>query len=151
MKAKAAFPSLLSWLENGSQGPPPLGFTWRESRRRIARWRLRPTLIPFPYRQPEAWLNYGISPEWRIPVQTRRGCSQDCAFCSTSMIEGRQLRWRSAESVVNWLASYRNHGFRDYYFVDNTFNVPLAYAKELCRKFIEARLDIDWWAQIYPR
>jgi radical SAM superfamily enzyme YgiQ (UPF0313 family) len=67
------------------------------------------------------------------------------------MIEGRQLRWRSAESVVNWLASYRNHGFRDYYFVDNTFNLPLSYAKELCRKFIEARLDIDWWAQIYPR
>ena len=67
------------------------------------------------------------------------------------MIEGRHLRWRSAESVVNWLASYRDRGFRDYHFVDNTFNLPLAYAKELCRKIIDARLDIDWWGQIYPK
>jgi radical SAM superfamily enzyme YgiQ (UPF0313 family) len=155
-EGESAFPSLLCWLENGSQGPPPPGVYLAEvylagqprTHRPMA---ITADLDSLPLPAPEAWLNYGISPEWRIPVQTRRGCSQDCAFCSTSMIEGRQLRWRSAESVVNWLASYRDHGFRDYYFVDNTFNVPLAYAKELCRKFIEARLDLDWWAQIYPR
>ncbi len=150
-EGESAFPSLLSWLENGSQGPPPSGVYLAGKPRTHRPMAITTALDSLPLPAPEAWLNYDISPEWRIPVQTRRGCSQDCAFCSTSMIEGRQLRWRSAELVVNWLASYRNHGFRDYYFVDNTFNVPLAYAKELCRKFIEARLDIDWWAQIYPR
>jgi radical SAM superfamily enzyme YgiQ (UPF0313 family) len=155
-EGESAFPSLLRWLENGSQGPPPPGVYlaggYLAGQPRTHRpMAITADLDSLPLPAPEAWLNYGISPEWRIPVQTRRGCSQDCAFCSTSMIEGRQLRWRSAESVVNWLASYRNHGFRDYYFVDNTFNLPLSYAKELCRKFIEARLDIDWWAQIYPR
>jgi radical SAM superfamily enzyme YgiQ (UPF0313 family) len=150
-EGETAFPSLLSWLEKGSQGPPPAGVYLAGQPRMHAPWAITTDLDSLPLPAPDAWLNYGISPEWRIPVQTRRGCAKDCAYCSTSMIEGRQLRWRSAESIVNWLVSYRDRGFRDYYFVDNTFNVPLAYAKELCRKLIDARLDIDWWAQIYPK
>jgi radical SAM superfamily enzyme YgiQ (UPF0313 family) len=52
---------------------------------------------------------------------------------------------------VHWLTEVRQCGFRDFYFVDNTFNVPLAYAKELCRKIIAAELGLDWWAIIYPK
>jgi radical SAM superfamily enzyme YgiQ (UPF0313 family) len=150
-EGETAFPSLLSWIELGSEGSPPPGVYLAEKPQVQVSKAIAADLDSLPLPAPDAWLNYGISPEWRIPVQTRRGCSQDCAYCSTSMIEGRRLRWRSAESIVNWLASYRDRGFRDYYFVDNTFNVPLAYAKELCRKLIGARLDLDWWAQIYPK
>jgi radical SAM superfamily enzyme YgiQ (UPF0313 family) len=150
-EGETAFPSLLSWLEKGSQGSPPPGVYLAGQPQRHVPKAITTDLDSVPLPAPDAWLNSGISPEWRIPVQTRRGCPLDCAYCSTSTIEGRQVRWRSVESVVNWLVSYRDHGFRNYHFVDNTFNVPLAYAKELCRKIIDARLDIDWWAQIYPK
>jgi radical SAM superfamily enzyme YgiQ (UPF0313 family) len=150
-EGEAAFPALLSWLEKGRHGPAPAGVYLAEQPLAHLPMAITTDLDSLPLPAPAAWLNSGISPEWRIPVQTRRGCSHDCAYCSTSIVEGRQLRWRSVESVVNWLSIYRDHGFREFYFVDNTFNVPLVYAKELCRKIIDARLDIDWWGQIYPK
>src|ERR1035438_4805606 len=78
-------------------------------------------------------------------------CSSDLIYCSTSIIEGRPVRRRSPAAVVHWLTEVRQCGFRDFYFVDNTFNVPLAYAKELCRKIIAAELGLDWWAILYPK
>ena len=35
--------------------------------------------------------------------------------------------------------------------MDNTFNLPPSYAKDLCRKLIEAQLGLDWWAIVYPK
>jgi radical SAM superfamily enzyme YgiQ (UPF0313 family) len=150
-EGETAFPSLLSWLEKGSLGSPPAGVYLSEPIRTRLPMAITADLDSLPLPAPEAWLISGMSSEWRIPVQTRRGCARDCAFCSTGMIEGRQLRWRSAEAVVNWLASYRERGYRNFTSVDNTFNVPPAYAKELCRKMIDAKLDIDWWGQVYPK
>ena len=45
----------------------------------------------------------------------------------------------------------RQCGFHELYFVDNTFNVPPSYAKELCREIIAADLGLDWWAIVYPK
>ena len=150
-EGEAAFPALLSWIQNGRHGPAPAGVYVAEQAQAQRPMTISPELDSLPLPKPEEWLNFPVPPEWRIPVQTRRGCSQDCAFCSTSTIEGRQLRWRSVAAIVNWLSAYRTHGFREFHSVDNTFNIPLAYAKELCRRIIDARLDIDWWGQIYPR
>lgn len=75
----------------------------------------------------------------------------DCSFCSTSTIEGRPIRRRPADRVVTWLGNLRNAGWRNFNFVDNTFNLPPAYAKDLCRKLIQANLDLNWWCIIYPK
>ena len=53
--------------------------------------------------------------------------------------------------MVTWLAALRECGFRNFHFVDNTFNLPPSYAKELCSKIIQAELGIDWWAIVYPK
>ncbi|MGD0277649.1 MAG: radical SAM protein [Syntrophales bacterium] len=37
-----------------------------------------------------------------------------------------------------------------FHFFDNTFNIPLRYAKEICRKIIESDLDISWMCIFYP-
>jgi radical SAM superfamily enzyme YgiQ (UPF0313 family) len=150
-EGETAFPALLSWLQNGRHGPAPAGVYLAEQPEAHLPMAITSDLDSLPLPKPEEWLNFPIPIDWRIPVQTRRGCSQGCAYCSTSTIEGRQLRWRDVVSVVNWLTIYRGRGFRSFHFVDNTFNIPLAYAKELCRRIIDARLDIDWWAQIYPK
>jgi radical SAM superfamily enzyme YgiQ (UPF0313 family) len=49
------------------------------------------------------------------------------------------------------MADLRRDGFRKFHFVDNTFNLPLDYAKQLCRELIAAQLDLDWWAIVYPK
>jgi radical SAM superfamily enzyme YgiQ (UPF0313 family) len=67
------------------------------------------------------------------------------------MIEGQMLRKRSPEMVVEWIARWRKIGVHQFYFVDNTFNLPPSYAKEFCRKLIEQDLKIRWWSILYPK
>jgi len=86
-----------------------------------------------------------------IPVQTRRGCPLKCSYCSTPAIEGAVLRKRSPEQVVNWLVGLAQAGYESFFFVDNTFNLPPAYAKELCRRIAEKGLQMRWRSIIYPK
>ena len=79
-----------------------------------------------------------------LPYQTRRGCPLDCSYCSTVSIEGRITRKRSPAAVVTNLAEWVRSGFDNIFFVDNTFNLPVSYALELCRRITEAGLKITW-------
>jgi len=98
-------------------------------------------LLSLPFRKEELWM----------PVQTRRGCPLSCSYCSTGEIEGRRLRRRSPEIVVEWIAEWRTAGVHQFYFVDNTFNLPASYAKEICRKLVDQDLNIKWWSILYPK
>lgn len=148
-EGEAAFPALLSWLEHGGQSPPPPSTYFANGSHTPTRF--APDLDDFPLPEPRLWLDFHGSAEFRIPVQSRRGCPLDCIYCSTSAIEGRPVRQRSSESLVKWLTTLRQNGFRHLHFVDNTFNLPPSYAKELCRKLIKADLGLDWWAIVYPK
>ena len=86
-----------------------------------------------------------------IPVQTRRGCPMKCSYCSTPAIEGARLRKRSPEQVADWLEGLARAGYENFFFVDNTFNLPPAYAKELCRRIVAKGLQISWQSIIYPK
>lgn len=148
-EGEAAFPALLSWLENGRRSqPPPATYFPNRAHTSTA---FASALDDFVLPGPRIWLDFPGSREMRIPVQTRRGCPLDCIYCSTSAIEERPIRGRSPESVVRWLTALREEGFRYFDFVDNTFNLPPYYVKDLCRKLIEAELGLDWWAIIYPK
>ncbi|HYA13863.1 MAG TPA: radical SAM protein [Syntrophales bacterium] len=85
-----------------------------------------------------------------MPVQTRRGCPMDCSYCSTATIEGRSIRKRRLDLVIKEIAGRIDAGFEWFYFVDNTFNIPLAYAKEICRRLIENGLTLSWRCILYP-
>ncbi|MGC9028334.1 MAG: B12-binding domain-containing radical SAM protein [Desulfomonilaceae bacterium] len=85
-----------------------------------------------------------------LPVQTRRGCPMRCSYCSTETIEGAAWRFRSPDVVARWLTLAAGQGFTQFYFVDNTFNLPSWYAKRLCREIIAANLKIAWRCIIYP-
>ena len=85
-----------------------------------------------------------------VPVQTRRGCPLSCSYCSTPTIEGKTVRRRSPEAVISWMARCVDEGFRNFYFVDNTFNLPPSYAMNICSKIVAAGLDISWTCILFP-
>jgi radical SAM superfamily enzyme YgiQ (UPF0313 family) len=85
-----------------------------------------------------------------LPVQTRRGCPMNCSYCSTGSIEGRLLRKRSPRKVVDWLLEWRKAGVKQFYFVDNTFNLPPSYAGTLCGEMIVKGLNASWRCIMYP-
>jgi radical SAM superfamily enzyme YgiQ (UPF0313 family) len=85
-----------------------------------------------------------------IPFQTRRGCPMDCSYCSTATIEGRILRKYSPQKAIEGLFRYVEAGFHQFFFVDNTFNLPPSYAEALCDAIARAGLDIRWRCILYP-
>lgn len=85
-----------------------------------------------------------------IPVQSRRGCPLNCSYCSTATIEGRTTRRRSPELVVREVSRLADAGFDHFYFVDNTFNFPSSYAREICRLILRGGLNITWRCITYP-
>ena len=85
-----------------------------------------------------------------LPIQTRRGCPMDCNYCSTGLIEGRTLRKYSPSKIVAMISKYVDAGFKRFFFVDNTFNLPSSYAKIFCEHMISAKLKIIWRCILYP-
>ncbi len=148
-EGEAAFPALLEWLQNERRTPAPPGTYLADGKHSTVEFAHDLDFFLLP--DPHLWLAFPGSETMRVPVQSRRGCPLGCIYCSTSTIEGELIRHHSPEAVVNWLRSLRKDGFRDFYFVDNTFNLPPSYAKHLCHKLIEADLGLDWWAIIYPK
>jgi radical SAM superfamily enzyme YgiQ (UPF0313 family) len=89
-------------------------------------------------------------PDLWIPVQSRRGCPNDCAYCSTARIQGRRIRCRSPHLVVEQIGRLAQAGYRRFYFVDNSFNIPEAHAHALCDGLRELRPRIEWRCILYP-
>jgi len=150
-EGEIAFPVLLGRLEHGHNlsGIPGLyirGYGLQRSKafaRRLDKLPLPDTSIlsVSASKNGESW----------IPVQTRRGCALKCSYCSTPGIEGSILRKRSPEFVAAWLENWVDAGYTNFFFVDNTFNLPLTYAKEICREILKRGLNMRWRSIIYPK
>jgi radical SAM superfamily enzyme YgiQ (UPF0313 family) len=105
--------------------------------------------LPLP--DTDLWYRPSQKEELWMPVQTRRGCPLSCSYCTTETIEGRVIRRHSSEAIVQWIARWRKAGVHQFYFVDNTFNLPPSHAKEICRELIDHGLNIRWWCILYPK
>jgi radical SAM superfamily enzyme YgiQ (UPF0313 family) len=144
---------LLSLLERLESGVAPQGLPGLYLPGRVAAsptWAPRLEDLPLP--RPELWIPVvpGRAQLW-IPVQGKRGCPLDCSFCATRYIEGRKIRMRAAEAVVDWLEELAGQGFRNFVFVDSTFNLPPAYAKALCGAIRRRGVGLNFWCIVYPK
>ena len=74
----------------------------------------------------------------------------NCSYCSTSTIEGEVLRKHSPEAVVEVVVRYVKAGFDQFYFTDNTFNIPSSYAAELCHRLQASGVEPSWMCIVYP-
>jgi radical SAM superfamily enzyme YgiQ (UPF0313 family) len=149
-EGEVVFPRLVERIGKGAQvsdipgislpGQPPEGRSFEND------------LDDLPLPAPSTWIPpLAVKRDLWVPVQSRRGCPLDCTFCSTGAIEGKSVRRRSPDRIVKWLAELRAAGCRNFNFVDNTFNLPPTYAKDLCRLVVQAELDLNLWCIIYPK
>jgi radical SAM superfamily enzyme YgiQ (UPF0313 family) len=149
-EGEVVFPELIERMGRGADlsGLPGLYLSGRglQGRKIFAKH-----LDTLPLPTADLWsIPLGKGALW-MPVQTRRGCSLNCNYCSTGTIEGRRIRRHSPQAMVRWIGSLEKAGVHQFYFVDNTFNLPPAYAKEICRKLIDDGLNIRWWCILYPK
>lgn len=148
-EGESIFPRLLNRLEKGKPffdlpglhgpGKPPESTVFEKN------------LDRFPLPDPDLLdLSVYESEDLWVPVQTRRGCPIGCSYCSTASIEGRCIRKRSPEIVVDQLKKWVEAGFSRFHFVDNTFNLPPSYAEGLCDQIIASGLPVKWLCILYP-
>jgi radical SAM superfamily enzyme YgiQ (UPF0313 family) len=110
-----------------------------------------PDLDVLPWSEVFSWFRSGkrLSEYW-MTVQTRRGCPMGCSYCSTAIIEGRRIRKRSSEAVAEDIGRQADAEVEQFYFTDNTFNLPQDYAKVLCRKLRNLKKNFRWRCILYP-
>jgi radical SAM superfamily enzyme YgiQ (UPF0313 family) len=76
-------------------------------------------------------------------IITSRGCPYRCEFCVSSKMF-HQVRARSVENVVDELEYLQDRGYKNIYFLDDTFNLNPKRAKSLCKAIIDRNLNIEW-------
>lgn len=148
-EGEVAFPTLIARMEQGADLSGVSGLYRPQQGLQCARLFAK-NLDSLPLPDPDLWPLPSQKEELWMPVQTRRGCPLDCNYCSTGTIEGRMIRRHSPGAIVHWIARWRKAGVHRFFFVDNTFNLPPSYAKEICRKLIDYDLNIRWWSILYP-
>ncbi len=85
-------------------------------------------------------LSYAYNHRRQGVLVTGRGCVYSCSFCFRP---GGSMRLRSAAGVFREVALLRErHGVRDFYIVDDIFNVHLKRALEVFQRILAAGLDV---------
>jgi radical SAM superfamily enzyme YgiQ (UPF0313 family) len=88
-----------------------------------------------------------------VPVETGRGCPYGCEFCTVTGFFGRQLRFRSNESVIAELLVLKRRAKREralvsVFFIDDNFAINRDRLKSLLRDMIRLDACLPWIAQI---
>ena len=77
-------------------------------------------------------------------VHTKRGCPLSCLYCNYPVLEGHQLRSRTAAEVVDEIEHVRARiGPRTFEFTDSTFNIPESHALGICNEIIRRKLRVN--------
>ena len=78
-------------------------------------------------------------------VETKRGCPNNCRYCLYPVLQGRRLRLRTPERIVDELEILR-HDFdiRSVHFTDAVVNQPQEHLRAICNEILRRRLEIGW-------
>jgi radical SAM superfamily enzyme YgiQ (UPF0313 family) len=81
-------------------------------------------------------------------IETSRGCTFDCSFCSIIEMRGRNFHTYSFDRVIADIRDARDHGARSVFLVDDNITLNVQRFKALCRAIIDAGLNsIDYIVQ----
>ncbi len=112
--------------------------------------RLRDEQIASPHYDPTI-LRYYMENGSITPVQTKRGCSCHCAYCSDPALEGGAVRPRDPKEVCDEIARLKGElGVPFVFFADSVFNDEEDQYLELLREMAARQLSLRWTAFFRP-
>jgi anaerobic magnesium-protoporphyrin IX monomethyl ester cyclase len=81
-------------------------------------------------------------------VETSRGCTFDCSFCSIIQMRGRNFHTYSFDRVLDDIRDAKDHGARTIFLVDDNITLNVHRFEALCRAIVDAGLNkIDYVVQ----
>jgi radical SAM superfamily enzyme YgiQ (UPF0313 family) len=81
-------------------------------------------------------------------VETSRGCTFDCSFCSIIEMRGRNFHPYPIDRVIADIADARGHGARAIFLVDDNITLDVSRFEALCEAIVDAGFDdVDYIVQ----
>jgi len=81
-------------------------------------------------------------------VETSRGCTFDCSFCSIIEMRGRNFHRFPLAQVIADIGDARARGARAIFFVDDNITLDVVRFKALCHAIVDAGFnDVDYLVQ----
>jgi anaerobic magnesium-protoporphyrin IX monomethyl ester cyclase len=81
-------------------------------------------------------------------IETSRGCTYDCSFCSIIEMRGRNFYKRAFDRILDDIRDARARGARCLFIVDDNVVLDVKRFEALCQAIIDAGLnDIDYFVQ----
>src|SRR5262245_10056427 len=152
-EGELTFRELLRALRQGSALGSIAGLSWRDGER----WQHNPprpvhglgdgTIRP-PDRGARLLHGYTLLGRPVDVVETSRGCTFDCSFCSIIEMRGRNFHRFSFERVLDDIRDARARGARAIFIVDDNVTLDVARFAALCEAIVQAGLHgLDYIVQ----
>lgn len=136
--------SMLEFVENASRGVFP------EERCIRASSTLQGREIPSPKYDVEL-MEYYLKSGNIAAVQTKRGCTHSCVYCSYPVLEGSVIRCREPEAVVDDIETLvKEHDAGHVFFTDSVFNDDAGHYLDVIREMKRRGMSIPWTAFFKP-
>ncbi len=79
-------------------------------------------------------------------VETTRGCTMACRFCSITHMYGRSIRKFSLERIIADLKRLKSRGTQGVFFVDDNITLDVPRLNELCKLIVREGLNTMTYA-----
>ncbi|MHB1937486.1 MAG: B12-binding domain-containing radical SAM protein [Acidobacteriaceae bacterium] len=152
-EGEVTFRELTRALENRSDMHFIAGLSHRHEGRWIHNQLRAPSLleseeIRLPNRSARVLQGYTMLGRQVDVIETSRGCTFDCSFCSIIEMRGRNFHTYSFDRVIADIRDAREHGARTLFLVDDNITLNVRRFEALCNAIIEAGLHtLDYFLQ----
>ena len=147
------FSSLLRALENGSSLTAIDGLSFRSGTEvvhnpdrhvsRLDRDEIRP-----PNRTARVLKGYTLIGRQVDVIETSRGCTFDCSFCSIIEMRGRNFFTYSLDRVIADIRDAQSHGARAIFIIDDNITLDVHRFEAFCQAIVKAGLNkLDYTVQ----
>ena len=101
-----------------------------------------------PNRAPRLLSGYTMLGRVADVVETSRGCTFDCSFCSIIEMRGRNFHRFAIDRVIEDIGDARRRGARAIFLVDDNITIDIPRFEALCRAIVDAGYhDVDYLIQ----
>jgi radical SAM superfamily enzyme YgiQ (UPF0313 family) len=152
-EGEITFRELVRALEHGQSMTGVCGLIYRQDNA----WQHNPSRavhsledgeIQLPKRSARVLRGYTMLGKQVDVIETSRGCTYDCSFCSIIAMRGRNFHTYSFDRVLADIRDAREHGARTLFLVDDNITLNVHRFEALCRAIVDAGLNrLEYFVQ----
>jgi radical SAM superfamily enzyme YgiQ (UPF0313 family) len=85
--------------------------------------------------------------KFAVGIVSKTGCIFNCSYCTYPKLDGKKFSIRSPKLIVDEIETLtKDHGLKNFFFVDSMFNYPVDHASDVCKEIIKRNINVKWTA-----